>query len=210
MRRDDPMRLTTLVLLSAALVSLGPTARAENRLVAPAQYLTVTAGLGYSFPFDRTGDDEDASGTGFSVGGEYALGIPVWWISPRGYAGFLFTFPDNGELCRARRVDCDVSAKIGILGAKIRFTIPIPYVAPFLEFGIGASIGAMRTRTLKIHEEMSGITHHIPFAIGLSLGEAHNVDLSFAYLIHPSEKQIGGGIVAGLTFVLHEAVVKAE
>ena len=77
-------------------------------------------------------------------------------------------------------------------------TIPIPYVAPYLELGVGASIGGT-TRTPST-DEKAVIAYHIPVGIGLSLGEHHNWDIGFAYLFHPSEKRFDGAIALGVSF----------
>jgi hypothetical protein len=79
-------------------------------------------------------------------------------------------------------------------------TIPIPYIAPFIEVGIGASFGAMRTRTPTTDEKLAGVTYHIPVGIGLSLGEDHNWDVGFSYLVHPTEKRFDGAIALGFSF----------
>lgn len=65
---------------------------------------------------------------------------------------------------------------------------------------VGASIGAMTTRTMTLDEELDVATYHVPFAIGLSLGEHHEWDVAFSYLIHPSEDQYAGAIAIGFSF----------
>jgi hypothetical protein len=159
--------------------------------------------LGLSVPYDRSGDDQSIGGSGVLGGAEYILKSNEW-LSPRAYAALLFTFSEQTERCRDQRMACDVSAKLGLLGVKARVTFPIPYVAPFLEVGIGLSLGAMRTRTLKIREKLEGATYHVPVAIGLSLGESRSVDVAFQYWAHPAAKQLNGGLLVGLTFAIDD------
>jgi hypothetical protein len=169
--------------------------RARTRIHMPPQFVAVQAGLGLSAPYH----DDMSTGEGFFLQGEYVL-VPTAWFSPRAYAGTLITFSSPDGYCSDQDIGCEVSAKIGFLGAKGRLTIPIPYIAPFLELGVGASIGSMRTRTPTTNEKLAGVTYHIPVAVGLSLGEDHNWDLMFSFLYHPSEKQVGGAIALGLSF----------
>lgn len=93
-----------------------------------------------------------------------------------------------------------MSAKAGFLGAKLRLTIPIPYVAPFLEAGLGTTFGEMSTRTASVDEHFAGVTYHIPIGLGLALGKEHNFEVMFSYLFHPAQKQVAGAIAAGMAF----------
>jgi hypothetical protein len=138
-------------------------------------------------------------GTGVLAAAEYVYLLSPWF-SPRAYAGFLATFPD-GSSCGGGS-PCDVSAKIGFTGVKVRFAIPIPYVAPFLELGVGASLGAISTQTPESSHDSPGIAYHIPTAIGLALGEKHNIEFAFSYLFHPEQEQVMGGLVVSLSFPL--------
>jgi hypothetical protein len=90
-----------------------------------------------------------------------------------------------------------VTSKIGFLGAKGRFTIPIPYIAPFIELGAGLSIGVLRTKTDSTDEHTVGPAVHIPLTLGLALGGHHEFELEFLYLFHPNERQVGGAIGIG-------------
>lgn len=79
---------------------------------------------------------------------------------------------------------------------------PIPYVAPYFEIGIGASIGKFETLTAFDDIDKSGIISHIPFAFGLELGKNNNVDLGFTYYFQPSVEQFAGAFAVGITFPL--------
>jgi hypothetical protein len=161
--------------------------------------LVASVGLGYSFANQRTGNDP--SGRGFYASAEFVL-VPNMWVSPRLYGGLLLTSTDSSTCGGAS--PCDVEAKIGFLGAKGRLTIPIPYVAPFFELGVGMSAGTLATRTDSTDKNFAGVTYHIPFALGLSFGEMHHyfVDLALSYLFHPDQSQFEGALALSLAFRL--------
>jgi len=169
--------------------------RAHARRRMPPQFVSVDAGYGLSSPTSSS----TPGGEGGYAKVEYYL-QPSPWFSPRAYAGLLVTFPSRDSYCDQKGIHCDVSAKIGLLGVKGRLTIPIPYVAPFLELGVGTSVGAISTKTELIHKDMAGVTYHFPLALGVSLGEDHNFDLQILFYFHPSEKQANGGIGLGFCF----------
>jgi hypothetical protein len=136
------------------------------------------------------------------------------WFTPRGYAGLLLTFDDaaDDDVCQEevsrpqRRTTvtefCEVTAKIGFLGAKGRLGIPIPYVAPFLELGLGLSFGVLRTRTIVVDEETEGVAYHIPAAVGLMIGEHHEFEVALSFLYHPEQRQLGGAFAFGMMFAV--------
>jgi hypothetical protein len=192
-QRARLLALACIVVPSAVL--LGPRcAQADDS----PHRLHVSAGLGFAFPTDEDLADADAEGTGGFGEVEYVY-APVEWATPRAYAGLLLTGA-NGD---CQLTPCDVSAKIGFLGVKGRLLAPIPYVAPFFELGFGASIGAMSTRAGGIVDiEQSGIMYHVPFALGLALGEHHEFELSLQYLFHPEQRQFGGALAIGFGFPL--------
>jgi hypothetical protein len=159
--------------------------------------LVASAGLGLSFP-----SQEDApTGSGFYGAAEFVL-VPSPWFSPRLYGGLLLTSTEPGTCPRA--VPCSAQARIGFVGAKGRLTIPIPYVAPFFELGLGMSAGTLTTQTADIDETFAGLTYHVPLAIGLSFGERHHyvVDVAFSYLFHPAQSQIDGALALSAAFRL--------
>jgi hypothetical protein len=163
------------------------------------ELLVVSVGLGISIP---TGAPASApTGNGFYAGAEFVL-VPSLWFSPRLYGGLLLTSADRGT-CPAE-VPCSAEARIGFVGAKGRLTIPIPYVAPFFELGVGMSAGTLTTETIDSDRTFAGVTYHVPLAIGLSFGEMHHyvVDVAFSYLYHPAQSQIDGALALSAAFQL--------
>lgn len=161
----------------------------------PGHVLQAVGGLGYSFSLD---EGYDGRGSGGFLEAEYVF-RPFRVFTPRLYAGGLLTFPEERS-CGSD--SCDVQSKIFFAGAKLRIMAPIPYVGPFFEFGLGASFGYLRTLDRGVDETARGATIHVPFAIGLAVGPRHEFDLAFSYLVHPKERQVGGGVVFGIGFSL--------
>jgi hypothetical protein len=91
------------------------------------------------------------------------------------------------------------------VGAKGRLALPIPWVAPFLETGIGVSIGSLRTLTPDEDRERKGLAFHIPFAIGLAIGPEHRFEIAFGYYFHPAVKQFDGAVAFGISFPLSKS-----
>jgi hypothetical protein len=183
----------------AALLTLlvAPRVDARDEEETP-HVLGVTAGLGFTFPADDTIDD-DAIGNGGFGEVEYIY-QRLEWLTPRAYAGAVLTWP----VADCGYNPCDVSSKIGFVGVKGRLLAPIPYLAPFIELGVGASLGSLSTRVATLVDvEESGLMYHIPFALGLVLGKSREVELSLAYLFHPAQEQYIGALALGFTFPLH-------
>ncbi len=166
---------------------------------APAQslhHIGVSAGLGYTDPLDSV----PGSGSGGFAEVEYTY-RSVEWLTPRGYAGALIT--SSRDDCGAAVAPCDVSASVGLLGARLRLMAPVPYVAPFVEGGAGVSLGSVETRVGEaVNESSSGVTFHIPVAFGLALGEFHEFELALRYLFHPRERQVGSAFALGFGFAI--------
>jgi hypothetical protein len=161
----------------------------------------VVASIGFGISAS-TRSDVNVIGSGFYASGEFVL-VPNLWVSPRVYGGLLLTSTESSRCSGV--TPCNVEAKIGFLGAKGRLTIPIPYVAPFFEVGIGVSAGTITTEVDSIvSKDFTGLTYHIPFALGLSLGEMHHyiVDLAFSYLFHPALSQFDGALAVSMAFPL--------
>jgi hypothetical protein len=185
----------------AALVLVLPvTAHAQPR---EGRSLDVALGVGLSAPL--TGRHNDSGGVGALAKAEYAFGVTSWF-GVRPYGALLLTWPSgkDDDFCEYYRVDCEVTAKIALIGGKVRLFAPIPYIAPFLDLGLGASAGVLRTRTLDEDIDRKGVTVHIPFGVGLALGRDHSVEIAFVYFYHPIEKQTNGGVTIGLSFPLDE------
>lgn len=88
------------------------------------------------------------------------------------------------------------------MGGKARVKAPIPYVAPYIEAGIGASIGSFETSTFFTGIKKSGIIYHIPLSFGLELGKNYGVDLGITYYIQPTVEQYAGAFAFGITIPL--------
>ena len=152
------------------------------------QWLVLGAGLGYG----AASDDDQASASGLYAEAEYVFALESW-IGLRPYAGLVLTSPDENS-CSGGVRPCDVSAKIGIAGGKLRFTVPIPYVSPFVEFGAGLSAGAIESQYAGRRNSFDGITYHVPVGLGLSIGGDTKVDMALQYLIHPYQHEIAGAL----------------
>lgn len=183
--------VVVLVLSSAARAGAQPLQPRE-----PLRLLQVLGGVGVTFAEDQ--DRYSGQGLGGYLGAELVF-RPGSFFQPRLYAGALATFPD-ADSCRA--APCDVESKIFFLGAKVRLMAPIPYVGPFVDVGLGASLGYLRTLDLDHDERVRGAAFHIPFALGLAIGKRHELDLSFSYLVHPAQDQVAGAFAFGLGFPL--------
>ncbi|MBT8281485.1 MAG: hypothetical protein KJO16_07895 [Muriicola sp.] len=158
--------------------------------------LDIAVGLGLSAPYD----DVDVTGTGFYLQGEYVLTLASW-IELRPYAGVIFAktrFRDDEPPGPRFRSDSNGA----LLGGKARLTAPIPWVAPFVEGGIGASIGSFETFAPATDLQASGLIYHIPFSLGLALGPDNNVDIAFTYYFHPTVRQFAGAAAFGLSIPL--------
>ena len=154
-------------------------------------------GYGLSSPYES---EDDIAGTGFFLQGEYVLGIKSW-LELKPYLG-LITTSSNGKDLNDNPTDEKAETKAILIGGKARFRVPIKWVAPYIETGIGASIGKFETLTSTIDIEKSGLLFHIPFAFGLELGKNNNFDLGLTYYFQPSVKQFVGAFALGITFPL--------
>lgn len=158
--------------------------------------IQVSAGLGLAL----ADNPYDAGGSGFYAAGEYVL-RPTIWFTPRAYVGLLLVSPDAD--CPVGVSPCEVSSRIGFLGSKVRLMAPIPYIGPFVELGLGASLGRITTRVgSTLDASRRGVTYHIPWAVGIALGRHYQFELSFQYLEHPEEKQTSGAAALGISFPL--------
>lgn len=169
---------------------LGPRAALAQPKPGPA--FGVSAGMGLVAP------DGETPGTGRGFYGELEyVPRPGGWFTPRLYAGALLAGPEGD--CGPGVTPCDVSARIGFAGAKVRLLVPVPLVAPFVEFGIGGSAGRFSTRSGQdVDVGRSGVAYHVPVAFGIALGARHTWVVAFRYLFHPELKQFGGGVTLGL------------
>jgi hypothetical protein len=160
------------------------------------EFINVAMGIGASGPSDET----DVTGAGFYAQGEYVLGLASWF-GVRPYAGVIFTSAEKNDN-HPNEPDYKVTSNAFLIGAKVRVLAPIPYVAPYIEIGLGASIGSFVTYTPETNVKSSGVLMHIPFSFGLSVGKKHAVDIAFTYYFHPSVDQFSGAGAVGFTFPL--------
>jgi hypothetical protein len=160
------------------------------------EFIDVSIGFGLSAPYD----DSNITGSGFYAQGEYVFGITKWF-GIRPYAGLVLTSADK-NVDQQNLPDYKVTSKAFLLGGKARIAAPIPWVAPFFEIGIGASIGSFETYTPSTNIKKNGIVMHIPFTIGLAIGRKHNLDFAFTYYYQPSVEQFSGATAIGFSFPL--------
>lgn len=154
-------------------------------------------GYGISAPYDSVDEIAD---DGFYAQGELVLKAASW-VEFRPYAGFILT-SSNGKDLNNNPTDEKAESKAFLLGAKTRVRAPIPWVAPYLELGTGASIGRFETLTAFHDINKSGVIFHIPFSFGLELGRDNNVDLGLTYFFQPSVKQFAGAFAIGIQIPL--------
>jgi len=160
--------------------------------------INVQIGYGLSVPYNSVDEIAD---DGFFAQGELVLKVKSW-IEFRPYAGFILT-SSNEEDLNGNPTNEKAESKAFLLGGKARVRAPIPWVAPYIEVGIGTSIGKFETFTTFDSIDKGGIIYHIPFSFGLELGKNNNVDLGFTYYFQPSVKQFAGAFVIGITFPLN-------
>lgn len=159
--------------------------------------IDVLIGLGITAPSENI----EVFGQGFYLQGEYVYEISKW-VDLRPYAGLILTKTVEPDLQQYK--DFKVSTNAFLLGGKVRLTLPIPWVAPYIELGIGASIGKFKTITNKYHIEDSGLTYHLPFSLGIKLGKNHQTDLAFTYYIHNDKQQFAGALAIGFSIPLNK------
>ena len=182
-------KIITLILLLVA------TAQVKAQFIKE-RSIDVSIGMGISSP----NDEYDVSGTGFYAQGEYVFHLASW-IDLRPYAGLIFTKMSGTEIERVGR-ETRSTANAFLFGGKTRITAPIPWVAPYLEIGVGGSVGSFETYTPYTRIEDHGLLFHIPFTMGVGLGPGHRVNLEFTYYFHDSVQQYSGAAAVGLSIPL--------
>lgn len=161
------------------------------------EYINASIGLGIS----ASEYEEDGGGSGFYAQVEYVKGITKWF-GLRPYAGIIITSPYQKTDLEIEN-NYKVTTKAFSFGGKARIAVPIPWIAPYIETGIGASIGSFETFTPSTNIKKNGILMHIPFSLGLAVGPKHNVDIAFTYLYTPAAEQFSGAAAFGLSFPLN-------
>jgi hypothetical protein len=160
---------------------------------------SIGIGLSTSDKIENYGnqDELDVNGDGFYAQGEYIFGLTKWF-GLRPYAGFIITSSNGGNL--QNQPEYKVTTKAFFLGGKARICAPIPWIAPFVETGIGTSMGSFQTFTPSTNYKKNTILLQIPFSFGLAIGPKHNVEIAATYFFTPTAGQISGGVAAGFTF----------
>ncbi|TDU34312.1 outer membrane protein with beta-barrel domain [Gelidibacter sediminis] len=159
--------------------------------------LNIQIGYGLSGPYYSNDDIVDS---GFFLQGEYILKAASW-VEFRPYAGLIIT-NSNGKDLNENPTNEKAETKAFLMGGKARLRAPIPWVAPYVEIGIGTSIGKFETYTAYTNIHKSGIIYHIPFAFGLEFGRDHNFDLGFTYYFQPTVEQYAGALAFGISIPL--------
>jgi hypothetical protein len=189
-----PTIKTKTIILALFILLFSNYLKAQPRV---GQFINASIGLGISAVNDSN-DDLTASGSGFYAQGEYVMGLTKWF-GFRPYAGFVITDVSESDIKQNQPLYIATSKAL-LVGGKVRLAAPIPYVAPYIEVGIGTSFGTFKTFTPNTHIEKKGVVAHIPFSLGLSLGKKHSVDFAFTYYFHQSVNQFSGAAALGFTF----------
>ena len=155
-------------------------------------------GYGLTMPYYS---DEDIGDGGFFLQGEYVLTVTSWF-ELRPYAGLILT-NSNGKDLDDNPTDEKAESKALLLGGKVRLRAPIPWVAPYLETGLGGSVGKFETFTTYTNINKSGFIFHIPFSFGLELGRHNDVLLSYNFYFQPAAEQLAGAFSLGLSIPLN-------
>jgi hypothetical protein len=157
----------------------------------------VSVGLGISTPLE----DIDVTGYGFYLQGEYVLTTHSW-LDLRPYAGLILTRSED-RLDEFSGATLKADTNVFMVGGKIRVKAPIPWFAPYIEGGIGASFGSVETITPTTNISKSGIIYHIPVTVGLQLGKKQNFDFAFSYYFHPNAEQLAGAVAIGFSIPIN-------
>lgn len=145
-------------------------------------------------------EEVDVMGGGLYLQGEYVIGIKSW-LSLRPYAGAIFESVDKNQNIQ-NQPQYKVTTNAFLMGGKVRLCAPIPWVAPFIEGGIGTSIGKFETFTPNVNFNKSDILLHIPFSIGLAVGRKNSLEIGISGYFHPAAKQSTGIFAVGYSFPL--------
>ena len=187
------VRNLSLILIFTLFFSNQADAQTEGR------FIKASIGFGSSTSDYEEKNPEVIDGFGFYTQGEYIIGL-TRWFSVRPYAGAIFTSTDDDKVKNPQGYKVETNAFL--LGTKVRLCAPIPWVAPFIETGIGASIGSFKTYTNYVNEKKSGVFAHIPIGLGLALGRKNNIEIGVSFYSNLSTKQSFGGFAAGYSFPL--------
>jgi hypothetical protein len=167
---------------------------------------SIKASIGYgssaSYYIEDYGSQEevDVMGGGLYLQGEYIIGIKSW-VSVRPYAGAIFESVDKNQNVQ-NQPQYKVTTNAFLMGGKVRLCAPIPWVAPFIEGGIGTSIGKFETFTPNVNFNKSDVLLHIPFSVGLAVGRHNSFEVGISGYFHPAAKQSTAVFALGYSFPL--------
>lgn len=156
------------------------------------EVIDVSLGYGISVPYDELG----YHGFGIFAQGEYLFQVNEW-IDLRPYAGYILAEMD-GDLSGSFDPGDKSTANAVLFGGKARLRIPVHWVAPFVELGIGGSIGSFETVTVNTNVNERGVFAHIPFSIGVELGPRHNMNVKLTSYFHTGVEQFVGAAAIGI------------
>lgn len=187
--------------ISIVLLFLFPTlAKAQTE----GKFIKASIGLASSTSYyiENYGSQEevDVMGSGLYLQGEYIIALKSWF-SIRPYAGAIFESVDKDQNVQ-NQPQYKVTTNAFLMGGKVRICAPIPWVAPFIEGGIGTSIGKFETFTPNVNFNKSTILMHIPFSVGLAVGRHNSFEIGISGYFHPAAKQSTGVFALGYTFPL--------
>lgn len=185
--------LITLTLIVLTILFSNLTNAQPNK----GRHVDISIGYGMS----TTSDELDLYGKGFYVQGEYVFGL-TRWFGVRPYAGFITTSHDENA-SSPNLSGFEVTSKAFLFGGKARVSIPIPWIAPYFEIGVGGSLGSFTTFSPNVNKKENGFLMHIPFSLGLALGPNHNIEISAVYYIHPTVEQVSGAAALGFSIPLN-------
>lgn len=155
------------------------------------EVIDISIGYGWSIPYDALG----YHGGGYFAQGEYLYEMNEY-IDVRPYVGYILTKmnEDKSEYSSADKA----TANAVLFGGKARFRIPVYWVAPFAELGLGGSIGSFETLTVNTDINKRGVYAHIPFSLGVELGPRHNVSVKLTSYFHTGVKQFTAAAAIGI------------
>jgi hypothetical protein len=157
-------------------------------------------GFAYSYPNDR---ESDVVGNGFHAKLEYVYGVTSYFAW-KPYAGLFMTWQDvddREQYCK-RTFPCEATSQIVQLGSKLRLAAPIPWLAPFIELGVGLSLGVSRIELGDDERFTSGLGFNLPFALGVALGPEHSVEITIVFYQHYRAEQFLAAFMLGFRIPL--------
>lgn len=161
---------------------------------------SVNIQIGYALSLPDYSYD-DIADSGLFLQGELVLKA-YSWFELRPYAGLILT-SSNGKDLNDNPTNEKAESKAVLIGGKVRLRAPIPWVAPYVEVGVGTSVGKFVTSTGFTDIDKGGFIYHIPFAFGLELGRNHNVDLGLIMYFQPTVEQFIGAYALGISIPLN-------